>query len=503
MGNRTWRPGWRGGAAAVSGLLLVTGCAGGGSAVEAEDRTLRVVMLGSENETLDYGTAQSYFPWTVIGNMCDSLVETHDGVPTLSLATAIEPNEDATEWTITVREDATFHNGAPVTAADVAASIEYFATSPGFATYYSSVDLAGLTALDEATVVVPLSRPRADFVDTTLTVASIVYQDGDGSAAEPSCGGPFVLDRFDPDTGAVLSRNPDHWGEQPAVAGLEILRVPDPQARLNALISGSADFAVDLPHSATEAISEQRGLQLMPSDTANANALYFVLNTRVAPFDDPEVRRAVAEATDRQQLISVVLGGAGELGNDLFGMGLDGYDASIPQRERDLAEAEAVLAAAGVTELDAVVAELTPGLSNAAEMFAQQLAEVGVQLNLEVLDPGAYFTDLERLSSAHVISMYAQNRSAVAMLEQVFGPENPYGFSGWYPQEFADVVEQTQTAVDPAERQEFLDQVQLLQWEHPPHLVWGYRPTLNAGQAGLSGVRLNLGTPLFREVRLS
>lgn len=488
----------------LGGALALGGCAssvGTGDDESADRATLRVVMAGSENETLDYGSAQSYFPWTVIGNICDSLVTTRDGVLTNSLATSVTPNEDATAWTVTIRPDATFHNGEPVTAEDVVASIRYFAASPGFSGFYSSVDVDAVSAVDQTTLRIPLTAPRSDFVETVLSAASIVYQDGEGSAETPSCSGPFELESFDQGTGAVLVRNAEHWGVQPSVERVEIRRVADATARVNALLSGDADYAFDVPATGATTVSQEDGLQVMSGGVANSNALYFVLNTRVPPLDDPVVREAIATAVDREQLVSVVLGEYGEVGNDLFGKGLDGYDDAIVQRERDIDASREVLRSAGVSSLSVTVSEVTPGLTDSVDLLGQQLAEVGVEVEVENVDPSAFFTDLNRLYSSQVIAMHALNRSPTATLPQVFGAENPYALSGWGPPELTSLVQQMQATTDDTARRDLVDQIQQLQWAQSPHLVWGYREQISAGRAGLSGVVLNLGIPLFAETR--
>lgn len=459
-------------------------------------------MLGSENETLDYGSAQSYFPWTVIGNACDSLVVTVDGELTNSLAERITSNPGADEWTVTIRDDAAFHNGAPVTAQDVVESLRYFAASPGFTSYYEAVDVDALAAVDATTVRVPLTEPRADFVETVLSSASVVYQNGDGAAATPSCSGPFLLESFVQGTGAaVLTRNAAHWAGAPALERLEIRRVADPTARVNALVSGEADFAFDIPGTGAATVAGRDDLTVLAGGVENSNAMYFALNTRVAPFDDPAVRRAVMLAVDRQQLATVVLGEYGQIGNDLFGKGLDGYAETIGQRERDVDAARAALSAAGVTTLSATVAELTPGLRDAADLLGQQLAEVGVELTVEQIDPSSFFTDLERLHSSQIISQFALNLSPVATLPNQFGVDNPYAYAGWNPDAFTALVAQMRRTVDDDERQAVVDRLQQLQWDEGAYLVWGYREQLSAGRAGLEGVRTNVGYPVFSEAR--
>lgn len=158
-------------------------------------------MLGGENETLDYGEAQTYYPWAVMQNVCDSLVTRVGGPPQMALAEEITPNEDATGGRSRCARGPAFHDGSPVTAEDVKASIEYFAASSGMGGFYSVVDTAGMEVVDDLTLTVPLTEPRADFVETVLSVASVVYQGGDGAAEDPGCSGPFTLESYSSDSG--------------------------------------------------------------------------------------------------------------------------------------------------------------------------------------------------------------------------------------------------------------------------------------------------------------
>jgi peptide/nickel transport system substrate-binding protein len=458
-----------------------------------DDRVVRVVLLGAENEPLDYGAAQSYLPWVVLGNACDSLVLIDDGEPTLSLAESIEPDDEARAWTITIRDDAEFHDGALVTASDVAASLESLAESPGFAHFYAPV--AGYDVVDEHTLVVELHNPRTDFVETVLSGASVITKDVGGDL--PVCSGPFELTSFSSDTGAVLVANPDHWSGAPAIGGLEIRSLPDPTARVNALRSGAADFALDLPASAVAAVEGEPGLEVFRGGMANAHALYFVLNTQLAPLDDPEVRRALAMALDREQLVDLAIGPDGVVGADLFGNGLPGYATELEPRPTDTEAARDALADAGVSELTVLTAELTTGLTATAELLRQQMAEVGVQLEVEEVDPSVFFTDLERLTEAHIIPMNAFNRSPMAVIPQVFGDDNAFAFSGWYPPEFAELIEDARAESDEGARAQAITELQQLQWDQVPNLIWGYRELRSGRVAELDGVSYHLGVPLF------
>ncbi|MCY4035864.1 MAG: ABC transporter substrate-binding protein, partial [bacterium] len=106
---------------------------------------LRIAALSSPADTLNPAATTGQLEYAVLFHVYDSLVLQKDGEFVLQLAESIEPNADATEWTITLIEGARFHDGRPVTAGDVAYSLGLFAASPNFGQNYAAVDLEGST----------------------------------------------------------------------------------------------------------------------------------------------------------------------------------------------------------------------------------------------------------------------------------------------------------------------------------------------------------------------
>lgn len=473
------------------------------AALAAAERTLRVVMLGSQSETLDYGRAQTYYPWVVTGNVCDVLVADRQGSPDYQLSRAITPNQDATRWTVSLRSGVRFSDGSPLTADDALASLRFLAASPGFAGFFSDVDMQASHVVNAEALELVLTRPRADLVTTVLTAASMVWKQGRGDAAIPVCSGPYQVTSFNAQNGALLSRNPYAWHPAAWFDRIEIRPLADATARVNALLSGAADYAFDIPVSSARSVDGRQGWQIIRSGVANASGYYFAMNTRVKPFDDVEVRQALKTLVNRQQLLDVVLGGYGYRGNDVFGQGLSGFDNQLPQRQTDAAEAQALLRKKGITQLTLLTADLTPGLNDAAELLRQQLADVGVTLRVETVAAADYLGDISRLHQAQMLSMYALNRPFLAAIPMLFGDDNPYNYGGWYPDDFAAGVEQARKTLDPQRQQQQLDQLQQQLWQQGPYLLWGYRDQLSAAVTALQGVELNQGIPLFRSARMA
>lgn len=468
----------------------------------ATERTLKVVMLGSQSETLDYGRAQTYYPWVVTGNVCDVLVADNNGQVNYQLSRAITPNQDATRWIISLRPDVRFSDGTPLQADDVLASLRFLANSPGFSGFFSEIDLSASQTIDAHQLELVLTRPRADLVTTVLTAASMVWKQGKGDSAIPICSGAYQVSSFQGQNGALLSRNPYAWHPARWFDQIEIRPLSDPSARINALLSGAADYAFDIPVSSARSLAGHQQWQVIRSGVANASSYYFAMNTRVKPFDDEEVRDALKLLINRQQLLNVVLGGYGYIGNDVFGQGLSGYDQQLPQRQQNVAQAQALLKKKGIKHLSLLTAELTPGLNDAAELLRQQLEDIGITLEINTVPAADYLADIPRLHQAQMLSMYALNRPFLAVIPMLFGSDNPYNYGGWYPNDFAEGVERARQILEPGQRQTQLNALQHQLWQQGPYLLWGYRDQLSAAKKNLQGVELNQGIPLFRDARL-
>lgn len=468
-----------------------------GAAGAAAPTTVRVSVLGSASDTLDITKAATFLPYAVALNLYDSLAIQREGAAELQLAESIEPNDDGSVWTIRVRPGVTFHDGQPLTAADVLYSLRYLSSAPVYGSMYADLDMASATTDGDLTVILPLHRPRADLIESVLAQNSVIFPDGTTDFAAPVGSGPFRFESFSGDTGAVLVRNDDYWGGASAIERLEFLPIADATARLAALLDGQVDFSMGITATGAETIDAGSGVVVQNAGTGESSAFSFTMNTRKAPFDDPEVREAFRLVLDREQLTSVVLRGSGEVGNDLVGKGLAGYNTSLPQRERDLAKARAVFEAKGVTTLDLLASEMAPGITDSARLLVQQLAEAGVTATVSETDPATLWSDLSVLEGTQVFASYAINRPFAAHAAMFTGAGSPGNYGGWVDEVYDDLLARSQSTVEPTQRAELLDQLQARFWEVGPDAVWGYQPVLAAHVQGLEGVRVSQSVPLF------
>jgi len=420
----------------------------------------------------------------------------------MALAESIEPNDDATEWTIRVREGATFHDGTAVSGNDVVASFALMTdpeVSPNYAGFFGDIDVARSRAVDERTAVIALTRPRGDFVDTLLTFASFVFKDGATDWRNPVGSGPYRLKTYEPGGTTVLVAYHEHWEGRPSVERLEITTLADPAARLNAVRDGQLDIALRIDPVGATTVTDG-SVKVVRGGTAFANAMTVVLHTQVAPFDSLEVRRAVSLAIDRQALVDVVLLGYGTVGNDLVGAGLPGYLADLRQVTRDVDAARELFADNGVSEFTLVVGDVTPGLVAAGELIVEQLAEAGVTVTLDRRDPATYYADYGEFLSRPAQGIYWVNRPAPAFLGNFTGSASFFNPSGFSTPAYDEALAAAQAESDPDRRAGMFVDLQRQFHAESGNVVWGYQELLDASAPGIRGVVVVQSIPLYSKV---
>lgn len=462
---------------------------------------LRVGALGAAMATLSPVDVQGNADFLAVLNVFDSLTLLRGGNVELLLAESIEPNADATEWTLQLRPDVRFHDGRPVRASDVVFSLRALSASPFYGQFLADIDVAGLTAVDDRSVRMPLKRPRADLVEGALSIGLAVFPEGTKDFAQPVGSGPFRVASFEPGSSTVLERNPDYWGGPALLDAVEIRTIADSTARLNGVLSGELDFAMRVTPGGVRA-QESQELRVVRGDEANADVLGFVMNVTKAPFDDPNVRLACKLACDRQAIVDAVLLGEGTVGNDLMGFGLPGYDASIAQRAHDADEARRLFAAAGVKNLSLKVADITPGIVAAGEVYAEQLRAVGVTAQLERADPASYFNDYTAFLSTPFQGQYFINRPVAAALPFLTGSGSSFNPSGFATETYDALLAQAQATLDPAKRADVQHEAQRTLWEQGGDLLWGYQNVLHATTTGVRDVDLTQSFPYLRGTSL-
>lgn len=346
--------------AVVAGALVACGGNTGAepSGTSSERPTELRLAIGGEPDdgfdpTLGWGRYGSpLFQSTLLKRGADFQIEN-------DLATDYSVSEDGLTWTVEIRTDATFTNGEPVTADDVAFTFNRAAEQGGL-TDVSALDEA--VALDANTVTFTLEEPRSTFVNRLIALG-IVPQDGygDGYATEPVGSGPFQMVSWQRGQQLVVERNDDYYGEMPEFDRIVFL-FTDEDASLAAARVGEVQVAGVVSTLATQEIEgmsidavaslDNRALSFatVPDGGRTTEEGYPIGNDVTS---DVAVRRAINLVVDRQALVDGVLEGFGSpASGPVDGTPWSNPDASVVGEDADPEAASALLEEAGWTDAD-------------------------------------------------------------------------------------------------------------------------------------------------------
>lgn len=487
----------------LAGLLplalgLSSGCSnrnaggGGGGSASADGRVPGVLRyaLTAEPTTLDPALVSDGSTIDLLQHLYEGLVgwnEQNEVVPMLA-AEMPKISADGKTYTFTLREGAKFTNGRAVTAEDVKYSLtralDKRLNSPVVMTYLNDIvgaeavnrgtatDLAGVVAKDARTVEIRLVAPRAYFLGkltypTSYVLAKEEVQKGsllDGVptlAVANSVGtGPFRLASYTPQDKAVLEANPDYWGGRPKLRQIERRVLLSAQTRRNLYETGQLDILTDVPKGEYETDRDNPNLKDQLKLFNRAAVYYIGLNqTHYAPFRDKRVRQAFAHAIDKDAIIKNVLLDVTPRAEGVVPIGIPGYDETIRGLPYDPERAKRLLAEAGypngkgLPPLTLTFREKWPDLSKTGEIVKEQLAAIGVNINLNEMEWGAFLkaTDDKRVDFFHMRwgADYLDPQNFLSVLLHGGAPENRTNYKN---PAFDALLDQADVALDPEKR---------------------------------------------------
>jgi len=359
-------------------LIAMAGCgerAPDGSRVVEEGVTFHRGN-GAEPATLDPHRAEDSASFEILRDLYEGLTtETVEAKVVPGTAESWDVSADGLRWTFTLREDAAWSNGDPVTAADFVAGFRR-TVDPATASTYAQVLLPvknaaavnrgdlppgalAVSAPDERTFVVELDAPTPYFL--SLLTHSATYPLHRAShaahgedfvrAGNMVSNGAYALDEWAVNSFVRLRRNPHyHDADNVQIDTVYYYPIEEHGAELQRYRAGELDFTQSVPNNQYGWIKANLGDQLHV--TPYLSTYFFVLDLTEPPFDDLRLRRALAMAVDRRTLVDKVLGGGQEGAWGLVPPGVDNYTAAQyewkdwPEEQR-LAEARRLYREAG------------------------------------------------------------------------------------------------------------------------------------------------------------
>ncbi|WDV96866.1 glutathione ABC transporter substrate-binding protein [Brevibacillus parabrevis] len=304
---------------------------------------------------------------------------------------------DEVTWEFKLRQGVVFHDGTPFNAEAVKATfarvLDPKVGSPR-ATQFQMIQ--EVKAVDDYTVQIKLTYPYSPLLsilanhEGSIISPKAIEQYGKDLSKHPVGTGPFVFEAWTPGQEIVLARNDNYWGEKVKYAKAVFKVVPEDTTRIAMVETGEAHIAEPLPVTEIERVSQSPQMALYRTEGLGTDFIGF--NTKKKPFDDVRVRQAINYAIETDAIIQGVFNNVGTKANSAMSPKVLGYSEALKGYEFDPNKAKALLKEAGYA--NGFKTTLWTGdrkeRINAAEVIQSQLKGIGVEVEVKVLEYGAY-----------------------------------------------------------------------------------------------------------------
>lgn len=329
----------------------------------------------------------------------DALIRLDDRGSIPSLAESVTPNDDLTEFTYKLRPGLTFHNGDPLTSADVKFSLEHYTGTSADAFKDRITEIA---TPDDLTVIVRLNAPWPDYTTLSGTTASafgwIVPKDyyesvgAEGFANAPVGLGPFKVESIDPGREVVMTRFEDYHGRQPKVDRIVMQTGTDGAQSLARVKTGELDVAYNMRGELGVAAQNMPGVTLYENPTYTTFFLKFLdAADPESPWSKVEVRQAVNLLLDREAISMIETNGASPAVQSIVPPKLP-FAVEMPIDTPNVEEAKRLLAEAGYPDgFDGGKLVPIAPYWRMAEAVTAMLDAGGIKLEIQKMERAVFF----------------------------------------------------------------------------------------------------------------
>jgi peptide/nickel transport system substrate-binding protein len=348
----------------------------------------------SEAKSLDPHAVTDQYSQRVIANIYDRLVESDENMKIVpSLAESWE-NVDPLTTVFHLRKDVKFYSGKKLTAGDVKFSLERAMKSPKLGSLYTLFDKVDV--IDENTVSITTKKPfgpllyhlshkSASILNSEFAKDHDLNQEADGT-------GGYFLDSWNIGDYILLQKNPNYFKGEPIIKYIKIRSIPEENSKVIGLETGEIDIAADLESMSRNTVLENSNLTL--AETSSFSVQYLGMNVEKPFLKDLKIRKAIAMAIDKKIIIETILMGAVQDANSFLAPGVFGYSKDVDTYQYNPEEAKKLIAQSGYKDIELTI--LTSNNTTRAqicEVIQSQLKEVGIKLNIEVVEWGAFLSD--------------------------------------------------------------------------------------------------------------
>ncbi|TPI22015.1 ABC transporter substrate-binding protein [Mesorhizobium sp. B4-1-1] len=430
-----------------------------------------------------------------------------------ALAESWSPNTDGTVWTFKLRKGVKFHSGGEMKADDVVASIDRLAdpanSSNALSVFTGILQKGASKKVDDYTVEFHLDAPNGNFPymlssdNYNAVIIPASYKGGYEQSFDGT--GPFKLEKYTPKVGASFVRNDDYWGEKALPDRTEFTFFTDIQPQILALQGGQIDIINQMPVLAGVAVLNDPNVDIVSLKSSAHQQLH--MHCDEGPTKDARVRRAIALCLDREKLAAGLMKGRSALGNDSpFAAVYPSTDTSVPQRKQDIAQAKQLMEAAGVGQgfKMTLTTERYLEIPEYAQLIQNWVKEIGIELELNILEQSAYYGDAvfgksNWLDSAMGITDYGHRGVPNVYLAAPLKSDGTWNAAHFKNKDYDQMAASYIAALDLEAQKATASKIQKLLLEETPVIFGYFYDYLTATAKGVAGVQPTAMSQLFLE----
>lgn len=466
--------------------------------------TLRLGMGITDIPTLDPAQETTgIIAGELLSNIFSGLVQFDGELGIVAdLAETWEVSEDGLEYTFHLRPDLTFHNGDALTANDLIYTYER-TTDPDFASPHASKlgKVKDIAAPDDLTLVITQSEPFAPFLAVAcsrgpgralnpISKRAIDELGNDGFAKAPVGCGPFQIDPDSVDlaTGFTMTAFEGWYGGRPPLDAIEVSVIPEVSSRMSALQAGDIDMLDIVPAIGVDQLAGDDTFTIVEAPGTNWWGLRMNLNR--PPWDNLDARMAVAKAIDREDFNrKAFLGKVVECVGPIapaFGWAYQDPDSIENPQAYDLEAAKQLVEKAGI-DGTTVKIMLQSDDPRPAENLRNQLKEIGIEVELDLVNTTAYFERWDAGDYDWNITGSVVDADPDENVWNYFYSDGPWNTHGYTNPDVDALLEQERSTADQDERAGIFQEIQRIAQNDAPFAFLYHEPDRTVFTSAVQG----------------
>lgn len=433
-------------------------------------------LYGDDPLTLDPAISQDVSSWEYLLHIFSGLVSLDDELRVVpDIASKWDVSPDGRTYTFTLRQDVKFHDGKQVKASDFKYSLERTCDprlkSPVASTYLGDIvgvadklagrasQISGIVIKDEYTLEITIDTPKEYFISkltypTAFVVDKANVEASDDWTRRPNGTGPFKLQEWKKDQAILLERNDLYYGQKPILqrvrfhlgGGLPLTMYEKDELDVAEVGTSGIDRVTDPSNPLNKELRV----------TSMLGTAYLGLNTRVEPFNDINVRRAMVHALDRDKIVSVLFKGTLTKAEGILPPGMPGYDKELKGLGYDLERARQLIAESAyrdVAELPSITFSVSAGGGGLANSFADIYRRgLDLEMAVEQVDQG-FYDDLEAgRFQMFFLAWMADYPDPQNFLDILFHSKSQGNYTGYSNQRVDELLERARVERDVEKR---------------------------------------------------